>query len=66
VHGEVLQVGARYWIYVPGLSDIAAMSDADAYAAAFHDACGMPLVLGDTPEVLALFEASFEIDERCP
>ncbi|HWB76302.1 MAG TPA: hypothetical protein VG755_15130 [Nannocystaceae bacterium] len=65
VHGEVLQVGTRYWMYVPGLADIAAMSDAEAYAAAFHDACGMPLVVGDTPEVLALWEASFEIDEPC-
>jgi hypothetical protein len=65
IHGPVLQVGTRYELVVPGLPDIASMSDAAAYAAAFHDACGMPLVLGETEAVLALSEASFVIDEPC-
>ena len=65
VHGPVLRVGERYEIVVPGLPDILSMSDATAYAAAFHDACGMPLVLGDTPAVLALSAAPFMIDEPC-
>jgi hypothetical protein len=65
VHGEVLQPGERYDLVIPGLPDVAAMDDATAYAAAFHDACGMPLVLGDTEEVLALSRVSFLIDAPC-
>lgn len=63
--GNVLVVGQRYRLVVPGLSSIAAMSDAAAYAAAFHDACGMPLILGEGEDVLALSEVSFEIDHGC-
>lgn len=65
VHGPVLQPGERYDLVIPGLPDIAAMADATAYAAAFHDACGMPLVLGDTEEVLALSRVSFLVDGPC-
>ncbi|MBK6919241.1 MAG: thrombospondin type 3 repeat-containing protein [Deltaproteobacteria bacterium] len=36
----------RYRLAAPGLTDIAQMADPAAYAAAFWDACGMPLVTG--------------------
>ncbi|MCX4239383.1 hypothetical protein [Paraliomyxa miuraensis] len=66
VHGTVLQTGTTYFVVLPGVEEISQMADADAYAAAFHDACGMPLVLGSTPEALALWEQSFTVDEACP
>jgi hypothetical protein len=65
IHGRILQPGTTYFVVLPGLADIEDMTDAEAYAAAFHDVCGMPLVLGATPEALALTELSFTIDEPC-
>jgi hypothetical protein len=65
VHGPVLQVGATYRVVVPGLASIESMGDPDAYAASFHDACGMPLIVGDTEDVLALSDATFTIDDPC-
>lgn len=65
IHGQVLRPGATYFVVLPGLADIEQMADAQAYAAAFHDVCGMPLIVGDTPEELALWELSFTIDEPC-
>ncbi len=65
VHGVVLQVGQRYRLVAPGLVSIAQLSDATAYAASFHDACGMPLVYGEGAELQALSEAAFTIDEGC-
>jgi hypothetical protein len=66
IHGQVFQTGTTYYVVLPGLADIAQMADAQAYAAAFHDVCGMPLVVGDTPEQLALTELSFTVDAGCP
>nr|MCH9681037.1 hypothetical protein [Deltaproteobacteria bacterium] len=66
VHGIVFVPGTTYAIVLPGLDDITQMSDATAYAGAFHDACGMPLVLGDTDEIRALSEMEFTIDQLCP
>lgn len=66
VHGQVLQAETTYFVVLPGLADISEMSDPTAYAAAFHDACGMPLVLGQTPEQRALWESSFTVDQACP
>lgn len=66
IHGAVLQPGTTYFVVLPGLAEISQMADPLAYAAAFHDACGMPLVLGSTPEELALWEQSFTVDEACP
>jgi hypothetical protein len=65
IHGQVLVPGTTYFVVLPGLADIEQMADAEAYAAAFHDACGMPLIVGDTPEQLALWELSFTVDEAC-
>lgn len=65
VHGQVLQPGTTYFVVLPGLADIEQMADAAAYAAAFHDVCGMPLIVGSTPEELALTELSFTVDEPC-
>ena len=66
IHGQVLQAGNTYFVVLPGLADIEQLSDPEAYAAAFHDACGMPLVVGDTAEALALWELSFTVDAACP
>lgn len=66
IHGQVLQPGTTYFVVLPGLADISGMSDAAAYGAVFHDACGMPLVVGQTPEELALWESSFTVDHGCP
>ena len=63
IHGQVLQPGTTYYVVLPGLADIAQMADAEAYAAAFHDVCGMPLIVGDTAEELALSELSFTVEE---
>ncbi|MEM7154599.1 MAG: hypothetical protein AAF799_17255 [Myxococcota bacterium] len=65
-YGTVMVPGTTYAVVIPGLDDIGQMSDPEAYAAAFHDACGMPLILGDTPEVQALSEMTFLIDDPCP
>jgi len=65
IHGDVLVAGTTYAIVVPGLAEIGQLADTDAYAAAFHDACGMPLVVGDTQEVLQLSEVLFTVDEPC-
>lgn len=66
IHGQVLQPGTTYFVVLPGLADVGQMSDPEAYAAAFHDACGMPLIVGDTPEQLELSQLSFTVDEDCP
>lgn len=60
---DVLMVGSRYRLVLPGLDDPADISDADAYRAAFHDACGMPLITGDLPE--AEYTYDFTIDSSC-
>jgi hypothetical protein len=65
IHGPVLQPGTTYFAVLPGLADVAQMSDAESYAAAFHDACGMPLIVGSTPEALALSELAFTVDVAC-
>ncbi|MFO0634856.1 MAG: thrombospondin type 3 repeat-containing protein [Nannocystaceae bacterium] len=55
--GPVLDVEQTYRVLVPGLGKRSDMSNADAYRAAFWDACGMPLVLGgaDSPDYLYQF-----------
>ncbi|MEM6293573.1 MAG: hypothetical protein AAGA54_20030 [Myxococcota bacterium] len=60
---DVLLVGSRYRIVLPGLEDSAEISDPDAYRAAFHDACGMPLITGDLPEAEYVYD--FTIDSPC-
>lgn len=65
IHGPVLQPGTTYFVVLPGLAHIDQLADTEAYAAAFHDACGMPLVVGDTPEQLALWELAFTVDASC-
>lgn len=65
IHGQVFAPGTTYYVVLPGLADISDMADADAYAAAFHDVCGMPLIVGDTLEELALAELSFTVEEGC-
>lgn len=65
IHGQVLQPGTTYSIVLPGLAEIDQMADAEAYAAAFHDACGMPLIVGSTAEELALTELGFTVDAPC-
>lgn len=65
IHGPVLQPGVTYFAVLPGLADVEQMADAEAYAAAFHDVCGMPLVVGDTPEELALWELGFTVVASC-
>jgi len=66
IHGQVLQPGSTYFVVLPGLASIDQMSDPESYAVAFHDACGMPLIVGSTPEELALWELSFIVDAACP
>ena len=65
-YGTVLVPGTTYAVTIPGLESIDQMSDPAAYESAFHDACGMPLILGDTPEVQALSEMTFMVDDPCP
>ena len=65
IHGQVFQPGTTYYVVLPGLADIGQMADAEAYAAAFHDVCGMPLIVGDTTEELALTELSFTVEAGC-
>ncbi len=60
VHGQVLTPGQTYSVVIPGLSDIEDMQDAQAYAAAFHDACGMPLLDSPDGEVM-----SFTVKAAC-
>ncbi|MBX7082761.1 MAG: thrombospondin type 3 repeat-containing protein [Nannocystaceae bacterium] len=45
--GSYLRTGTTYRLVTPGLESADQASDAAAYAAAFWDVCGMPLVLGD-------------------
>ena len=65
VHGPVLVPGTTYRLVVPGLESIEQMADPELYAAAFHDACGMPLVVGNTPEQQASAQQSFVVDGPC-
>lgn len=60
---DLLQVGQRYRVVLPGLDDLAEASDPDAYAEAFHDACGVPLLTGDLPEAEYVYD--FGIDSPC-
>lgn len=62
VVGAVLQPERRYHVVLPTLPNIDAMEDPQAYAAAFHDACGMPLI--ENPVDWEL-EMSFLVDESC-
>lgn len=62
-YGSLLEEGLRYRVVVPGLSDLADIADPDAYAEAFHDACGMPLLYGDLPE--SEYEYDFTVDNPC-
>jgi len=59
IHGQVLVPGTTYVVVFPALDDVAQLADPDLYAAAFHDACGMPLIASPAAE------ASFTIDESC-
>jgi hypothetical protein len=58
--GPVLTTGLTYRLVVPGLNNPGEMNDAAAYGAAFWDACGMPLILGETNEADFLYD--FTID----
>lgn len=60
--GRVLETGRAYRLWLPGLLDPDDIDDPEAYAAAFWDACGMPLVLG-TPEGNIEYSYDFGIDE---
>ncbi len=68
VHGPVLRPGQTYAVVLPGLDSLDQMADPQRYAAAIHDACGMPLILdaadaddGDPGTV----PRRFTIDEAC-
>ncbi|MEM6989450.1 MAG: hypothetical protein AAF721_03100 [Myxococcota bacterium] len=61
--GNLLQPGLRYRVVAPGLDSPADLTNAEAYAEAFHDACGMPLITGDLPE--SEYEYDFTIDQGC-
>jgi hypothetical protein len=61
VFGPVLQTGATYRLWVPGLNKSGDMADPAAYRTAFWDVCGMPLVTGETEEVDFLYD--FTIDQ---
>jgi len=58
---DLLMEDERYRLVLPGLDDPADIADADAYAGAFHDACGMPLITGDLSE----YVYEFTIDSPC-
>ncbi len=60
--GAVLRIGERYRVWVPGLASADQMSDPAAYAGAFWDVCGMPLVLG-TDQSATEYTYDFTIDE---
>lgn len=60
--GRVLETGRRYRLWIPGLMSIDESSDPQAYAGAFWDACGMPLVIG-TPDGAVEYTFDFSIDE---
>ncbi len=60
---DLLQVGERYRLVLPGLDDLSEASDPAAYAEAFHDACGVPLLTGDLPEAEYLYD--FTVDSPC-
>ncbi|MGH1345604.1 MAG: hypothetical protein ACRBN8_28830 [Nannocystales bacterium] len=61
IHGQVLQPGETYAVVLPGLDNIEQMADPERYAAAIHDACGMPLILeGSDAEWLV-----FTVDGAC-
>jgi Thrombospondin type 3 repeat len=61
VFGPVLQTGATYRLWVPGLGSRAEMNDAAAYRSAFWDVCGMPLVTGGASEADFLYD--FTVDQ---
>lgn len=65
IHGPVLQPDVTYFVVVPELDDISQMADDDAYAAAFHDVCGMPLVHTPLPEDYGPTWMQFTVDEAC-
>ncbi len=60
--GPVLQTGTTYRLWIPGLNSRADMANPELYAAAFWDACGMPLITtGGTNEPDFLYD--FTIDQ---
>jgi len=61
VFGPVLQTGATYRLWIPGLDSRDKMADPAAYRSAFWDVCGMPLITGETEEVDFLYD--FTIDQ---
>jgi hypothetical protein len=61
VFGPVLQTGATYRVWVPGLGSRADMNDPAQYRAAFWDVCGMPLITGGASEPDFLYD--FTIDQ---
>jgi Thrombospondin type 3 repeat len=61
VFGPVLQTGATYRLWAPGLERRADMNDPALYRAAFWDVCGMPLITGGASEPDFLYD--FTIDE---
>lgn len=63
VFPDLLAVGQRYRVVLPGLDDPADIADPDAYVEAFHDACGMPLITGDLPEPEYVYEVT--VDSAC-
>jgi hypothetical protein len=62
VYGQLLQPGTNYRIQAPGLDDPADITNAAAYEAAFHDACGMPLITGDLPEPEYTYDVLVDVD----
>ncbi|MEM9459250.1 MAG: thrombospondin type 3 repeat-containing protein [Myxococcota bacterium] len=59
--GPILETGVTYRMWVPGLSSEDEMNDPDAYAAAFWDACGMPLITTNVSDPDFLYD--FTIDQ---
>ncbi|MEX1364913.1 MAG: thrombospondin type 3 repeat-containing protein [Nannocystaceae bacterium] len=59
--GPVLQTGVTYRLWVPGLNSRDEMANPEAYAAAFWDVCGMPLITGNMAEPDFLYD--FTIDQ---
>ena len=59
--GPVLETGATYRLWVPGLGSRSEMADPAAYQGAFWDVCGMPLITGNVAEPDFLYD--FTIDQ---
>ncbi len=61
VFGPVLETGASYRVWVPGLGSRADMADPAAYQSAFWDVCGMPLITGGASAPDFLYD--FTVDQ---